>query len=588
MNAYYTICRITGCFLLATFALLQPAIAQTPFFSETFGDSAKIVSQWKHGGTNNGPERWKWSKDATGDFEGQPNFASKTATNGFVYFNSDENGDNLHDVHITSPALNCSGQAKVFLRFENQYAYFSQPTNSIVQVGISTDGTNFTYIPVLTNVPRNDVSQAVQVQILDISTNAANQPNVFLRFRWQGQFEYVWRVDDVSLFAANPQANFDLTISEPLVALNYSTPVSQVDTMFALGIVSNKGLQNQSGIKLNLDVKSTNKQTFTKTETITTLNSQAQDTFLLENLYVPSDTGLYTVRMSVSSTQTDQDTSNNSLTAGYFVSPNLFSKDDGRLAGATRPEKVSGDLWEIGNLYDIVTDGFQAYEASFSVASNSNAHQGKSVSLLLYRIDENNDAKFDDADLKIVGYGFHNFTNEANYALITTPLLDINTNDQGVRLDKNKSYILVVQYAPDMFVPYSGLKYAYNVIATVVKNGEWFLGGFGDGVTAIARMRIRKNPTTSVKEPQLAESQLNLFPNPATREITVDLDLQKNSALVEIRIVDVAGRTVLAQQYENLQNGNFQYDVSNLVNGTYFLHARTEEGTKTKRFLIAR
>ena len=36
MNACYTIGRLVGCFLLAAFALLQPAAAQTPFFTETF------------------------------------------------------------------------------------------------------------------------------------------------------------------------------------------------------------------------------------------------------------------------------------------------------------------------------------------------------------------------------------------------------------------------------------------------------------------------------------------------------------------------------------------------------------------------
>ncbi|MBK6949611.1 MAG: T9SS type A sorting domain-containing protein [Haliscomenobacter sp.] len=80
------------------------------------------------------------------------------------------------------------------------------------------------------------------------------------------------------------------------------------------------------------------------------------------------------------------------------------------------------------------------------------------------------------------------------------------------------------------------------------------------------------------KEPQLAESQLNVFRNPAIRDLRADLELQEVSELVEFRIVDVAGRTIATQQLENIQHGTFTFDVSNLQSGTYFLHARTAEG----------
>ncbi|MBK6950007.1 MAG: hypothetical protein IPH16_19775 [Haliscomenobacter sp.] len=102
---------------------------------------------------------------------------AKTAANGFVLFNSDINGDNAHDVTVTSPAINCSGQNAVFLRFENQYAYFSAGATSKAEVGISTDSVNFTYIQVLTNVARNDLSQPVQIQVLELPA-AANKPKV--------------------------------------------------------------------------------------------------------------------------------------------------------------------------------------------------------------------------------------------------------------------------------------------------------------------------------------------------------------------------------------------------------------------------
>lgn len=587
MKFNFHTCILRGILAISLIGFALQLQAQTPFYSEDFSDSLRFVNQWRSGGSNSGPERWRWSRNANGIFQGQPTFGAKTATNGHIVFNSDVNGENAHDVHITSPAINCSGQNNVFLRFENQYGYFSQPEQSIAEVGVSTDSLNFTYYRVLTNVARNDVAQPLQVQTLELPT-AANQPKVFIRFRWRGIYEYAWRIDDITLTNANPAPNFDLALSTPLISLNFAEPVSQVDTMFTIVAMENKGLQNQNNIALKVDVRSTNGQTASKTEDILGQAAGRRDTFLLDELFVPRDTGIYTFTITASSANQDQDTTNNKLTETYLVTQNLFSKDDGRIVSATQPGEIRGDLWEIGNFYEIIKGGFEAYEAIFSVASNNNAHQGKSVSLLLYKIKENNDNTFDDQDLEIVGYGFHEFKTEANFAVVTTPLLSLATNEQGVRLDADESYILTVQYSPEMFVPYSIKPYAYNAISTVVKNGQWFLGGFGDAVTALMRMRIRPVMVTSVKEPQLAESRLNIFPNPATRDLRVDLELEQVSDLVELRMMDATGRTILTQQYDRIQNGAFNFDVSNFPNGAYLLQVRTAEGVRTKRFLIQR
>ena len=126
------------------------------------------------------------------------------------------------------------------------------------------------------------------------------------------------------------------------------------------------------------------------------------------------------------------------------------------------------------------------------------------------------------------------------------------------------------------------------MFATVVKNGSWFLGGFEGDVTAIARMRIRKVMVTSVKEPELATNRLSVFPNPADREVHVRLNLNAPSKLVELRVMDISGRLLHVQQLEDLQSGDISLDVSNFASGSYLLKVRTEEGTKTQRFVVQR
>ena len=572
----------------AFFCLILSGHAQSPFYTETFTDSLKSITSWRHSGTNGGSERWKWRRNATTRlFTGQPAFGAKTASTGFMLFDSDANGEFDHDVQLTSSAINCSGQNAVWLRFETQYAYFNPPTISIVEVGVSTDSINFTYYRVLTNTPRDDVSNAVTPVILELPT-AANQSRVFLRFRWRGNYEYVWKVDDITLSSSNPTPNYDLAIADPLVALNFAEPLSQVDSMFAIFSITNRGVLDQTNLSLKVEVTSSNGQTATATQTIPALAKGGRDTVLFENLFLPRDTGVYNIRLSVTSPNQDQDTTNNKVNEPYLVTPNIFSKDDTRIVSATQPGEIRGDLWEIGNFYQIIKGGFEAHEAVFSVASNNNAHWGKSVSVLLYKIKENSDNVFDDKDVEIVGYGFHEFKNEPNFTLVTTPLLSISTNNQGVTLDSNTSYMLMVQYTPEMFVPFTRKPYPYNVYATVVKNGSWFLGGFEGDVTAVARMRIRKIMVTSVKEPELATNRLSVFPNPADREVQVRLNLNAPSKLVELRVMDISGRLLQVQQFEDFQSGDISLDVSSFAGGSYLLKVRTEEGTKTQRFVVQR
>jgi hypothetical protein len=93
----------------------------------------------------------------------------------------------------------------VRLRFFTQYIYFS-PAGAVAQVGVSTDGVNFTYKNLFgglqANLPYHDW--------VDIDLDEADgQAQVWLRFRWVGNYEYHWKVDDLQLFVScsqNPAA----------------------------------------------------------------------------------------------------------------------------------------------------------------------------------------------------------------------------------------------------------------------------------------------------------------------------------------------------------------------------------------------
>jgi hypothetical protein len=154
----------------------------------------------------------------------------------------------------------------------------------------------------------------------------------------------------------------------------------------------------------------------------------------------------------------------------------------------------SAEFWEGGCYYYVPNDGYLATEAIISVASNNGGqdHLGQTVSILLYEINEDDDTlAFNSADTEILGFGTFTFTDEENFQPVSIPLFSLNGSENpGVELTGGKEYILMVQYTPEMNAAVSQLSYPYS-ISTVIKDGDtWNLGGFANGNTLVARLKI--------------------------------------------------------------------------------------------------
>ncbi|MGB3343369.1 MAG: T9SS type A sorting domain-containing protein [Aequorivita sp.] len=87
---------------------------------------------------------------------------------------------------------------------------------------------------------------------------------------------------------------------------------------------------------------------------------------------------------------------------------------------------------------------------------------------------------------------------------------------------------------------------------------------------------------TAGVEGQALGSQLSIYPNPATSEITIALS---KSMHAEIRIFDVTGKLLLYKA-NSLVDKNQTVDVSTLSSGVYFVRLNTPEGMATKKLVI--
>ena len=123
-----------------------------------------------------------------------------SAANGYMLFDSDLGGTTTgaEDADLKTPAINCSSNASVFLSFNE---YFLQYAISIGLVSVSTDGTTWTDVyHAETGLGQNQTLGNPHAVQIDISSIAANQATVYVRFKWTGDYDWYWMIDDVTLY----------------------------------------------------------------------------------------------------------------------------------------------------------------------------------------------------------------------------------------------------------------------------------------------------------------------------------------------------------------------------------------------------
>ena len=80
---------------------------------------------------------------------------------------------------------------------------------------------------------------------------------------------------------------------------------------------------------------------------------------------------------------------------------------------------------------------------------------------------------------------------------------------------------------------------------------------------------------------------LALYPNPAKDNLVVSFNLSDNGH-VQIEVLDVMGKRVISQDFDNLSSGQNQQEinVANLSNGNYSLVVKTSQSVELQQFVI--
>jgi hypothetical protein len=321
---------------------------------ELWSSEFDTAGHWSITSSGTDPTAWTISSNPTFNSSiqaGTPftDFLSATASNGFLYIDSDgaggTDGDGLEI--ITKATLNTpidlSGEPKVVLTFSHNYRWW-QDTRG---VRVSGDGgVNWTTYQLTCgandpgncigcgandNYPNLQDSENPEITKLDISSVAGNQSNVLIEFYYQDNdfWAWYWVVDDVKISRKdnnNIENQAAWIWQETHYGAEYGrTPITQVGQNWVVGAqVSNDGVNTQNNVTLNADFGS-----FVSSDSIPLLepdSSRAVESLESLNLAVGQYQGTYTVK-SDSDDVTGPNFLDNTNDRNFEITTDIFSLD---------------------------------------------------------------------------------------------------------------------------------------------------------------------------------------------------------------------------------------------------------------------
>lgn len=635
--------------LLAVVALLTQfsLSAQTVYYWEQFDGSANgwesdVVSPLDSSFWAWSNNKWEWTPNgdpSSGAFWTNPtNIQSETQANGSMIFNADfystqgvaANAPPQPYIsfvcHLVSPIIDLSAvdpteglrlQFTQFVRYLNISS--GAPGGFRLSVSWTTDNGLTWSNP--RDITQNGTSPAVNsaingnIQNINLPAGIQTSSEFRVRFTWASQF-YFWIIDDVKIISRPPhdmQANNDWYAIAP----NRQWPGSQLEPMSFMCDISNQGGQTQTNVNLNMTV--VDNATMAVAYTADKLYGSIIPDSIAENeifgaFTPPSSPAAYTATYTVSADSTDLIATNNSLSFQFAITDTVFAKEVNPTT-SIYPALGNWDedeprSWAWGNHYYVPNgEGWYANTATFSIAPTA-AAEGQTIQVVLYDWNDNNqDGNADPGErTSVANYLYTIVGNETAAQLITVPLTNIFTG-LTPELSDDTDYLLCIEFSAEdqtevRFGAASGLEYdamefmteqlgkpRYNYLLGINDNLDeepYSSGGFtASAFAAAVRLNIGQTPLFSNTKEQLNSGEIvKIFPNPANDYVSFDVKLNEASSTVRVLLLDLTGKMVAMQEFQNLKDLQATFKTNELANGTYFVRIDTDFGYTTRKFVV--
>lgn len=550
-------------------------------------DDFSNSSNWVVGNSSNPTVDWViGTAGPTGSFSVGMGAITSTSGGNFALFDSDAWGSAASEqdswIRNATP-INLSGFPAVIVQFESYYRNFQ----GSCYVEVSNNGTTWTSFEVHGSLAVNAATPNPQVVSVNVSAGIGNAAMAYVRFRYEGGWDYAWMIDDVKLIEAY---DHDLVLEKVFTSLGAAelqytkVPAAQVNASSVVSFgaeLMNVGSQSQ-----NVILTVTNAAGYNQATTPSALAPLATDSLSIAtaNGYtLPATVGTYDFTYTLSSNNTLSNTGDDQLVFPFEVTNNIMAVDTyngtpasltgGFFGWATAP----GDPG-IGTIYEIFNDA-QLQRVRVGIANVAAANQadytGNELFVQLYKF-----------NASIGEYEFVAISNTiqlatANYGNLVN--LDF---ANPISLTAGDVILPIASCFDGSIVPVAFAGMSFGGTTLGLAGGDLVgLAGTGDLVQAPV-VRLDFSNIASIEEATIASNNVALYPNPTSDEATIAFTLN-NDAAVTIEVRDLSGKVVYTSNEGQLAAGAHQTTLSTVAfaSGMYTYSVSANGAVVTNKFV---
>ena len=549
-------------------------------------DDVSGISPWKW--TTNGSHGY-WNGTNAADY-GNP-ISSTTAGNGFLINDPDSANhfsygqpsgstyEYLESYFATNRIDLGSSYSSLLLQFEQMFR-FNNSVDLIVMV--SADSTNWTEYTVQGGVDNNTVSDDPDLVNVNISAAVGASQYVYLKIGWSARV-YFWMIDDMQIVEG---LDNDLELTKAYhgdIILDYQyskIPLEQATEMVIGAAVTNLGGVTQTGVTIDYDIQrngsSVSTGQFTFTDPIVAADT---DTAWYSTGYTPDATGNYTVLMTVSADNTDENASNQDASSAFQVTQDVFAHDydedfDIQVWGQADPGGLA-NAYAHGNVFIPANTGSSVI--AIDIAFGSNTNFGTSVIAEVHELGANIQDIVD--------------TYETVYDIDS---LDIN---------RTPNFFFTRILLDDVVALSGGTGYTIAVRSEGGQDSLWVLSNTGDedfsttlygpyGTGGAVNWYNGWNHTPGIRmvidapesiEDALSEFGFGIYPNPSSE--TVSIRFSESTDVQNVALLDMNGK-VIRLFNGNVVNSRMDVNLDGIAAGVYFINVTTNSGSATQKLIV--
>lgn len=536
-----------------------------------YQDDFSVPANWAFSNTGSPSANWSIGTAApTGSYSSGMGAIASTSGGNFALFDSDALGSGSSSqnavLSLVAP-IDLTGHPAVWIEFESYYRAFNG-TQCFLEV--STDNSTWTQFQLHTDIPSNSATPNPATVSINPGTAFGNAATFYIRFRYIGEWDYAWMLDDIKISDAPTN---EMVLTEVSYGKYTKYPVGQERPLTLYGRVLNNGGAAQTNVTLEVKENGTTIGTSPAVASIPVLGT---DSLTATTTHVFSGVGPKVLAFNLNQTQTDSIPANNTMTRNLALTEHEFSRDNNVYTGSgyanlligTNQDRVTG----CGVAYTM-TSAAKITGVNVVLASATNA--GAEMKAEIFDASGPELQSLGESDIYQIS------ATEINTAATTSPVSVRLDFFSPVDLAANGYYFVAVWQESDT------VSVAYNAFnrdgddALIFSGGDW--GGLIGG-TYVPYIRMNLNDdNTSIKENDLL-SAVAVFPNPTSDLLNVTFSEIKGD--VVLQLFSVEGKQVLSRNANVVAGQNLTLDVAGLASGVYSLRVTSDKGTVSKQVVI--